>query len=181
MLTDKQKRFCEEYIVDLNASAAAIRVGYSENSAKQIGAENLSKPDLQNYIQELQADRAERTLITADEIIIELKKIAFSNITDFVNVEKKVKVHYDDVDEDGKPLKEIYNGVVISETKSLPDDKKSAIAEVSESKFGIKLKVHDKVRALELLGKHLGMFQDADTLKQIEELEKIILSGGNYK
>lgn len=54
-LTDKQKRFCEEYIVDCNATQAAIRAGYSKNSVRQIGTENLSKPSIRKYIDELQA------------------------------------------------------------------------------------------------------------------------------
>ena len=53
-LTDKQKRFCEEYIIDCNATQAAIRTGYSELSARQMGTENLSKPSIREYINELQ-------------------------------------------------------------------------------------------------------------------------------
>ena len=61
-MTEKQKRFCEEYLIDCNATQAAIRAGYSHDSAKQIGAENLSKPDLRSYINErLEAAKTERT------------------------------------------------------------------------------------------------------------------------
>ena len=174
-LTDKQQRFCEEYLIDLNATKAAVRAGYSPDSAYQIGCENLQKPYMQEYIQQLQAERAKRTQVTADQVLSELSKIAFSDITDFINVEKKVEIHVDDVDEEGEPLKEVYNGVVIEQTKDLPAERKAALAEISESKFGVKIRVHDKVRALELLGKHLGMFQDAETLRKIEELEKIVI------
>lgn len=68
-LTLKQQRFCEEYIVDLNATQAAIRAGYSELTARSIGSENLSKPDIQERIQTAMADRAARTAITADYVL----------------------------------------------------------------------------------------------------------------
>lgn len=68
-LTPKQKRFVEEYLVDLNATQACIRAGYSEATAKQIGSENLSKPVLQHAIQELMAVRSKRTSITADYVL----------------------------------------------------------------------------------------------------------------
>lgn len=64
-LTDKQKIFCEEYLIDLNATQSAIRAGYSEKTAKQIGTENLSKPVLAEYIAELKAKRSESTAINA--------------------------------------------------------------------------------------------------------------------
>ena len=71
-LTAKQEMFCKEYIIDLNATQAAIRAGYSENTAKEIGCENLTKPNIQEYIAILQKDRMERVQISADNI---LKKI----------------------------------------------------------------------------------------------------------
>lgn len=60
-MTDKQKRFCEEYMIDLNATQAAIRAGYSPKTAHQTGAENLSKPVIQNCIAQLQAEQSRRT------------------------------------------------------------------------------------------------------------------------
>lgn len=68
-LTDKQKRFCEEYVVDLNATQAAIRSGYSENTANRIASENLSKLDIQEYISELQETTSKRLNITKDEVL----------------------------------------------------------------------------------------------------------------
>lgn len=58
-LTDKQKRFCEEYLIDLNATQAAVRAGYSAKTANRIGTENLSKLDIQNYLSELQKNQSE--------------------------------------------------------------------------------------------------------------------------
>ena len=79
-LTEKQKRFCEEYLIDLNATQAAIRAGYSKKTANRIAAENLSKLDIQNYLKELMQERSERTGITADTVLEELKKIALSDV-----------------------------------------------------------------------------------------------------
>lgn len=67
-LRDKQKRFCEEYIVDCNATQAAIRAGYSERTARQIGQENLSKLDIQTYIDELMTDIKSKSVASAEEV-----------------------------------------------------------------------------------------------------------------
>lgn len=78
-LTPKQELFCKEYLVDLNATQAAIRAGYSEKTAKEIGCENLTKPNIQNYVQELIGERSERVEITAENVlkdIVETRKAA---------------------------------------------------------------------------------------------------------
>jgi len=68
-LTAKQERFVAEYLIDLNATQAAVRAGYSEKTARQVGAENLSKPDISAAIAEAQAKRSERTEITQDYVL----------------------------------------------------------------------------------------------------------------
>lgn len=73
--TDKQKRFCEEYMIDNNATQAAIRAGYSKKSAKQIGTENLSKLDLRKYIDELLEDRRSACIASADEVLERLTAV----------------------------------------------------------------------------------------------------------
>ena len=75
-LTPKQQRFCEEYAVDLNATQAAIRAGYSSKTARSIGQENLTKPDIQNYIQNVQGALKDKTLVTAEEVIAGIKRIS---------------------------------------------------------------------------------------------------------
>lgn len=107
-LTEKQKRFVAEYLVDLNATQAAIRAGYSEKTAGSVGNENLKKPEIQNAIQKAVADRQQRTEITQDKVLDELGKVAFSKAADYTDST---------------------------------------------------LKYSNKLRALELLGKHLGMFE----------------------
>jgi phage terminase small subunit len=74
-LTDKQEQFCREYLIDLNATQACIRAGYSERTARQIGEQNLSKLDIQERIAELKAVRAEKNEIDADWVLKSLKEI----------------------------------------------------------------------------------------------------------
>lgn len=74
-LTAKQEAFCNEYLIDLNATQAAIRAGYSERTAKDIACENLAKPYLAEYIAKLKAERSERTLINADWVLMASKQL----------------------------------------------------------------------------------------------------------
>lgn len=74
-LTAKQEAFCQEYLIDLNATQAAIRAGYSEKTAKDMGCQNLAKPNISEYIAELKAERSERTLINADWVLTASKQL----------------------------------------------------------------------------------------------------------
>lgn len=79
-MTEKQNRFCEEYITDFNATQAAIRAGYSEKTAYSIGVENLKKPEIKNYIEKLREGIREKTEIKLDDIIEEACRIGFAEI-----------------------------------------------------------------------------------------------------
>lgn len=79
-LTEKQKRFADEYLTDLNATQAAIRAGYSRKTANRIASENLSKLDIQKYIQERLKERQERAEITQEMIVNELCKLGFAEV-----------------------------------------------------------------------------------------------------
>ena len=146
MLTPKQQRFVEEYLVDLNATQAAIRAGYSEKTAQEIGAQNLSKLMVATAIAEAQAARSERTEITQDRVLLEYARIAFSDMRTFAKWGP--------------------DGVSLIESDQLPEDAALCVAEVTETttKHGgsIKFKLHDKRAALDSLAKHLGMFQTED-------------------
>jgi phage terminase small subunit len=83
-LTQKQRRFVEEYLIDLNATQAAIRAGYSKDSARSIGCENLTKPDIADEIAKLRKAQSERTGVTADQVMQELTKLATPKQTRFV-------------------------------------------------------------------------------------------------
>jgi len=86
-LTPKQQRFVEEYLIDLNATQAAIRAGYSKKTAGRIASQNLSKLDIQMAISEAIQKRSERTQITADRVLQEYALIAFSNMGDYIRFE----------------------------------------------------------------------------------------------
>lgn len=169
-LTAKQEQFCREYLIDLNATQAAIRSGYSEKTAKQIGQENLTKPDLQEYIQSLMDERSKRTEITADMVLKEYAKIGFSNITDYLQVTTRSRiVDYEEIaSDDGsstlKPITELMQGVDFFDTEGVDPEKMRAVAEIKQTRDGIALKLHDKKGALDSIARHLGMFNDKSTV-----------------
>lgn len=122
-LTKKQERFVEEYLVDLNATQAAIRAGYSAKTAETIGYENLRKPQIQAVIQKAMDQRSKRMAITQDRVLDEIGKVAFHEAADYADAE---------------------------------------------------LKYSSKLKALELLGKHMGLF-DGKSAKQ-EQPENNLLA-----
>lgn len=152
-LTAKQKRFIEEYLVDLNATQAAIRAGYSKKTAAAIGAENLEKPHIAAEIQRRMAERQKRTEVTQDRVVKELARLAFANAADFVTVRK-----HDMVLGDGSVV--AVDGAVVKDTSELTADQQAAIAGIKQGANGVELKLCDKLKALELLGRHMGMFTD---------------------
>lgn len=142
-LTPKQKLFCKYYLISLNATDAAIKAGYSKKTAKEIGAENLTKPHIQEYLESRMNKRAEKLEITADKVISEIAKLAFANTTDILEITD--------------------SGVVIKDLSKLDTTCIASAEEVFDKegiKLGVKLKLHDKTKNLELLGRHLGLFKD---------------------
>lgn len=143
-LTAKQKRFIEEYLIDLNATQAAIRSGYSSDTAQQIGSENLSKPVIRARIDQAMAERSKRTGINADRVLIELAKIGLvnpANVINFSSASVKTGASEDDL-------------AAIQSVKV-----KSSSSENGEM-IEREVRLNDKIKALELLGRHLGMFND---------------------
>lgn len=90
-LTPKQARFVEEYLVDLNATQAAIRAGYSARTAGQTSFELLKKPEIQILISEAQKKRSKRTEITQDRVLQELAKLGFGDIRDIFSDDGSLK------------------------------------------------------------------------------------------
>ena len=143
-LTPKQAEFARQYLLDLNATQAAIRAGYSAKTAQEQASRLLSNVMVRRLVEDLQKARSESTGVTADRVISELARIAFGN-------QRAVMTWGAD-------------GVSLRESSQLTDDEAALVSEVAETVSaagnGLKLKTHDKVKALELLGKHLGMFVD---------------------
>ena len=163
-LTDKQKRFCEEYLIDLNATQAAIRAGYSTKTAEQTASRLLRNVKVQEYIAKRQKELSRSTEITQERVIKELALIAFSNNADYAHVvEKKMQVEaggtlVDVLDKDGKPV--MYRTVEPVLTEELTEEQKRALAVIKKGREGLEVKSCDKVKALQRLGKHLGIFTD---------------------
>ena len=143
-MTNKQKRFCEEYLVDLNATQAAIRAGYSTNTAGAIGTENLQKPKIRAYIDKALAERSKRTGINADRVIQELARIALVNPPDVIDAADAT----------------VKDGASRDDTAAILSVKVKKIPTQDGEIVEREIKMADKIKALELLGKHLGMFKD---------------------
>lgn len=142
-LTKKQQLFVDEYLIDLNATQAAIRAGYSVESARDIGCENLTKPNIQQAIAKEMAERSKRTGVNQDRVVLELAKIAFVKMTDIVDDEGRIKS--DATDDDLACIESVKFKESYSDTGSMTERE---------------VKIASKMKALELLGKHLGMWND---------------------
>lgn len=152
-LNAKQRRFVDEYLIDLNATQAAIRAGYSKKTAAQIAEKLLRKADIQAEITKKQQKRSSRTEITQDRVLAELARIGFSDIRKAVKWgETQLRVADSETGET-----EAYHGLALISSDDIDDDTAAAIAEVSEGPKGIKIKFHDKKGALADLAKHVGV------------------------
>lgn len=147
-LNKKQQRFVEEYLIDLNATQAAIRAGYSPNRASEIGYQLLQKTTVKEEVDKAKAERSRRTGITQDRVIQELARIGFCKITDVADSNGKIK---DNASEDDLACIE---SIKVKRSKT----ENGAVSEERE------VKIASKVKCLELLGKHLGMWNDKTTL-----------------
>ncbi|WP_019646187.1 terminase small subunit [Novispirillum itersonii] len=145
-MSAKARRFVDEYMIDLNATQAAIRAGYSARSAKTQGSHLMTRPEVQAAVAAAQAGRSRRTEITADRVVEELARVAFFD------------------------LRRVFrpDGALIP-VADLPEDVAAALAAVDLATVGkgegavehiAKIKTADKLRALENLARHLGMFRE---------------------
>lgn len=164
-LTDKQQRFVDEYLIDLNATQAAIRAGYSAKTADVIGCENLTKPNIQQAIAEHMAVRSRRTGVNAERVVLELAKVAFVNISDLVDTDTATIL----------PTARKEDLACIESVKYKQMPTKSGDMGVERE-----VKIASKLKALELLGKHLGMWSDKFnvTVEKSEKLDDIIAQLG---
>jgi len=142
--TEKERAFTQEYPVDMNATKAAIRAGYSKKTAGALGHRLLKKVEIQAELQEAFRLRSIRTEITQDMVLKELAIIAFADMAVFATWGP--------------------SGLTLKGSDGLPEAATRAVAEVSENitegGSNTKFKLYDKIRALEILAKHLGMVVD---------------------
>ncbi|MGL5062336.1 MAG: terminase small subunit [Microcoleus sp.] len=157
-LTEKQKNFCREYLVDLNATLAYQRAGYqvSKESARRLGSKILTNLDVQAEIHRLQGLAAKRTDITTDKTLNTLGAIAFTPITDVLELR------------DGQ--------VILTDSEEWTPEARMAVESVSKGREGIRVKMHSKTDALGKIMQHLGMLSDLNvalaTLKTYGNVEK---------
>lgn len=148
LMTKKQKIFADEYLIDLNATRA-YRIAYPSVKKDEVAAVNGSKllrnTKVAAYIQKRMEERQERTEVTQDMVVQELAAIAFARATDYVEIRG--------------------NTVIIKPTAELCEQQIRAIAGIKEGANGIEIKLNDKEKALELLGRHLGMWNDKLDIK----------------
>jgi phage terminase small subunit len=137
-LTPKQERFVQEYLLDLNATQAAIRAGYSAKAAKEIGYRQLTKAHIAAEIEKAQTKRAERCEVTADWVIDELRKLASANMADY--------------------MKSTPEGGIRLDFAALTRDQAGALSQVKVNGDSVTFKLHDKRAALVDLGRYLGLF-----------------------
>jgi phage terminase small subunit len=157
-LNTKQKTFCHEYIVDLNATQAAIRAGYSVKTAKAMGHENLTKPDIQTFIAVLMDERGKKTEITAERVVQELAKVAFASMRHFIRVDEngQPQINLGATDNDNlDALMEVTTETVVEARGSGDEREFDTIRKT-------KIKLHNKLGALHELAEHTGVFAKRD-------------------
>lgn len=155
-LTEKQKRFVEEYLIDLNATQAAVRAGYSTKTANEQGSRLLANVSIKNAVDKAMAERSKRTGINQDRVLQELAKMGFAKITDVIDPET-AKVKQDASEDDLACIQSI---------------------KIKPNEWGTEreVKMYDKRAALVDIGRHLGMFKDnmAVTVEVSEKFDDII-------
>ncbi len=155
MLNDKQERFCREYVIDLNATQAAKRAGYSEKTAGQQGEQHLKKLEIQNRIKKLQSGISERLEITADMVTRELWTLATYSIQDLVEDSGEV-INIKNADRD-----------ILKPVTGFKVTKKIIHFEGGcEERITTDVKLADKISAIEKVGKHIGYFEKDNKQKQ---------------
>ena len=157
-MRDQERIFCEEYLIDLNATQAALRAGYKPGTAKNasmwIDADKPLKPALRRYIDQAMAARSRRTGVTADRVVRELARVAFCDPLSIIDPET------------GGLLKEIDR----EDRAAIAGYRRKSGEEFDERE----VKLNDRVRALELLGKHLGLLTNQVKVEAVP----VIISGG---
>ena len=167
-MTEKQRIFADEYLIDLNATRA-YKIAYPRVKNDEVARANssrmLTNANVASYIAERMEARQKRTEVTQDRVIEELAAIAFARASDFAQIVK--------------------GRVVLTNTADMSDEQIRAIAGIKQGKFGIELKLNDKEKALELLGRHLGMFKDRvevsgldDEKKKLDDILQQMRGGG---
>lgn len=175
-LTDKQELFCIYYGKYFNATKAALKAGYSKDTARFIASENLTKPNIVSEINRLKASKFKGAFLEKEDILQKYIDIAFSDITDYVEfgqVEVPVMTMYGPLkNEDGEIVMKKINSIRFKEGTEVDG---TIISEVKQGRDGASIKLQDKMKALEFLSKHSGLLgvETQHKLKMEEENLKL--------
>lgn len=175
-LTGKQKRFCEEYIFDFNGTRSAKAAGYSEDTAAEIASENLTKPNIQAYIKELQSDLEKTSGISRLRVLREHEKLAFSSIAHLHNTWIERKEFDALTDEQKSGIAEIQTQTRFEKDYS-GDDPEGTVMQVDY----VKIKLYDKQKALDSISKMLGFEAAEKHEHKISELKSFKIIGASGK
>ena len=148
-LTEKERIFSHEYVFDWNGARAARAAGYSEKSAKEIAYENLTKPHIAAYIKHIQKDLAKLAGVSALRNLTELKKLAFTNMSDL---------------KDDWMTEKDFNVLTADEKACLSEIQHTTKIFEGGTERIVKFKLHDKMKAIDMINKMLGY----DAAKKID-------------
>jgi phage terminase small subunit len=148
-LSKKQKLFVDEYLVDFNATRAAIRAGYSPKSARSIASRSLGNPAVKTAIAETQAPRLAALKLSAEEILAELARVARANLLDYMRI-----------DDRGMPEVDL-TGLTRDQAAAIRDIEVESVGEGRREGTRIRFKMHDKLAALDRLARHYGLLKEA--------------------
>lgn len=176
-LTNNQKLFCQEYIkLGMNGTQAYMKVYKScksESAARANSSRLLTNDNIQDYISEIQEKVEDKAIVSIEKIVNELYAIAF---VDRTKIAKNVRnIVLDEKYRDGSSKTYYENNVIFAETDELDENTKKVIAGYKKTRNGFAVETYDKVKALELLGKYLGMFKEEVEIKN-PEATKILSS-----
>jgi len=160
-LSNNQKLFCQEYLkLGMNGTQAYLKVYKSckkEETARANASRLLTNANIQEYISELQKKVEEKAVVSIEMIVDELTAIAFTDRTKIsANVRNTILLQ----EEDGTKKEYFENNVIFRETSELDERTRKVIAGYKKTQSGFAVETYDKMKALELLGKYLGMFKD---------------------
>ena len=169
-LTRKRYAFCQEYIIDYNATAAAKRAGYSVRTANETAAALMTIPEIQRVITELEAANRERRTVTVDKVIDEYGKLAFSNFSAIVGYNDGI-LSLKDFDKLTDEQRACIKKFKIKTGRPVKDNPSIIPCDYVE------IELHDKQHALDMLGKHFGMFKEqvdltVETVPKLEIIRK---------
>lgn len=164
-LSNNQKLFCQKYLeLGMNATQAYLSVYKNckkEETAMAAASRLLRNVKVKEYIEELQSKIEEKAVVNIQMIVDELTAIAFTDRTKISrNVRNRIMLQDD---EDGTKKEYFENNVIFAETSELDETTKKVIAGYKKTQSGFAVETYDKMKALELLGKYLGMFKDDNT------------------